>query len=67
MEKDYIEKQNTILTNLTQEDVNKVAKKYLPYDKMNILVVGDKEKIYEGISKLGYDIVELDALGNMLQ
>ena len=29
-----------------------------------MLVVGDKEKIIEGVKKLGYDVIELDADGN---
>ena len=32
-------------------------------DKMNILVVGDKAKILEGLQKLGYEIIELDTDG----
>jgi zinc protease len=32
---------------------------------MNILLVGDKKKILDGVKKLGYDIVELDVDGNL--
>jgi zinc protease len=31
---------------------------------MNILLVGDKEKILPGLKKLPYDIIELDVNGN---
>ena len=31
---------------------------------MNIVLVGDKERILPGLQRLGYDIVELDAEGN---
>jgi zinc protease len=31
---------------------------------MNILLVGDKEKILPGLQKFGYMIVELDTDGN---
>jgi zinc protease len=31
---------------------------------MNILLVGDKEKILPGLQKLGYEIIELDVDGN---
>jgi zinc protease len=34
---------------------------------MNILVVGDKAKILPGLQKLGYEIVELDADGNVVK
>ena len=32
-----------------------------------ILLVGDKEKIYESVKKLGYEIVELDTEGNKVE
>ena len=34
---------------------------------MNILLVGDKAKILEGIKKLGYEIIELDADGKKVE
>lgn len=63
----YIDQQNKILANLTKKQVDEVAKKYLNPDKMNILLVGDKAKIMEGIKKLGYEIVELDADGKPIE
>lgn len=62
--KEYVEKQNAILTNITQSEINEIAKKRLPYNNMIIMVVGDKVKIYDGLSKLGYEIIELDTDGN---
>jgi len=41
-----------------------IAAKYLQPDKINILLVGDKAKILDGVKKLGYEIVELDVDGN---
>ncbi|MGQ0738122.1 MAG: M16 family metallopeptidase [Bacteroidota bacterium] len=63
----YIEQQNKILANLTKKEVDAVAKKMLNPDKMNILLVGDKAKIYDGVKKLGYEVVELDADGKKLE
>jgi zinc protease len=34
---------------------------------MNILLVGDKAKILEGVKKLGYEIVELDVDGKKIE
>jgi zinc protease len=31
---------------------------------MNILLVGDKARILDGVKKLGFEIVELDVDGN---
>jgi zinc protease len=59
----YVEQQNKILANLTKEQVDERAKKMLNVGKMNILLVGDKAKIFDGVKKLGYEIIELDADG----
>ncbi len=34
---------------------------------MVILVVGDKSKVFESLTKLGYEVIELDAEGNVLK
>lgn len=61
---DFVDQQNKILKKMTQADVQKTAAKYIRPEKLNILLVGDKAKILPGISKLGFEIVELDADGN---
>ena len=63
----YVDQQNKILAKLTKEQVDAVAKKMLNPEKMNILLVGDKAKIYEGVKKLGYEIIELDADGKKVE
>lgn len=60
----YVETQNKILKAITKEEINALAKKWLPYNNMNILLVGDKKQILPGLEKLGYEIVELDVDGN---
>ncbi|KAA5544960.1 M16 family metallopeptidase [Adhaeribacter rhizoryzae] len=67
LDKDYVTKQNQILQNITKAEINALAKKYLPYEKMNILLVGDKAAIKPSLEKLGYEIVELDTEGNILK
>ncbi len=59
----YVEQQNKILQNMTRAELNKIAAKYYKPEKMNILLVGDKAKILEGVKKVGYDVVELDSDG----
>ncbi len=61
----YVEQQAKILRSMTAAQMKAVAQKYIHPDKMNILLVGDKGKIIDGVKKLGYDIVELDADGNL--
>ncbi len=67
LDKTYTDKQNEILKAITREEVNALAKKQLQYDKMAILVVGDKSKVLLPLTKLGYEVIELDADGNELK
>jgi zinc protease len=61
---DFVSQQTRILNSLKREDADAIIKKYIDLDKMNIVLVGDKEKILPGLQRLGYDIVQLDADGN---
>jgi zinc protease len=63
----YVDQQNKILAKLTKAEVDAMAKKMLDPSKMNILLVGDKAKIYDGVKKLGYEIIELDANGKKVE
>ncbi|MCG9879315.1 MAG: insulinase family protein, partial [Bacteroidia bacterium] len=56
--KDYIRQQNAIITNLTKEEINAIAKEVLQPEKMTILIVGDKDKIKAPLEKSGYKIVD---------
>jgi zinc protease len=66
LDKDFVKKQNEILKNMTKEEIDALAKKHLPIEKMNILVVGDKASVKPGLEKLGYEVVELDFEGNVV-
>ncbi len=57
--KDYVDIQLSIIDSMTKEEIDRLAKKYLPLEKMLILVVGDKNIVKESIDKLGYPVVEL--------
>ena len=64
---DYVDQQTKILKAMTPAQMKAVAAQYVKPEKINILLVGDKEQILDGVKKLGYDIVELDADGNRLE
>jgi zinc protease len=64
---DYVDQQNKILKGMTKAEINRVTAKYVKPEKMNILLVGDKAKILDGVKKLGYDVVELDADGKPVE
>lgn len=63
----YVDQQNKILANLTKQQVDAISKKMLNPEKMNILLVGDKAKIIEGVKKTGYEVIELDVDGKPVQ
>jgi zinc protease len=62
-----VTKQTQILNTITKKEIDAIAKKYLDVNKMNIVLVGDKKKILPGLQRLGYEIVELDADGNLVK
>ncbi|HET9054983.1 MAG TPA: pitrilysin family protein, partial [Cyclobacteriaceae bacterium] len=62
----YVDEQNRILANLTKEEVDRLAAKWIKPQTTNILLVGDKAKILPGLQKLGYEIVELDVNGKLI-
>ena len=64
---DYTKQQAKILNDITVNDINGLAKRYIQPGKMHVLVVGDKKSILEPIQQLGYEVVELDMEGNLLK
>ena len=46
-----------------RDEINALARDALPFEKMVLLVVGDKAVIGESLTALGYPIVELDSAG----
>jgi zinc protease len=67
LDKNFVDEQNKIINEITKRDIDALAKKYLQVDNMNILVVGDKETVKPGLARLGYEIIELDAKGNIIK
>ncbi|MEP6749581.1 MAG: pitrilysin family protein [Bacteroidota bacterium] len=63
---DYVDRQNKILKNITKEEIDVLAKKWIKPGKINIVLVGDKIKILPGLQKLGYEIVEMDSDGKTI-
>ncbi len=63
---DFVAQQTKILQNITGEELAELAKTYYDLDKMNILLVGDKNVFLPKIKALGYEMVELDADGEVV-
>lgn len=67
LDKTFVDKQNELLKSITKPEIDQLAKKQLPYNNMAIVIVGDKAKIYNGLSVLGYEIIELNTEGDFLK
>lgn len=63
LDKTYVAKQATIIKTITKPEIDKLAAKNLPLNNMVILIVGDKASNFEKLSKLGYEMIELDING----
>jgi len=61
---DFTQRQSGILQSMTVEQINALAKKHLPLDKMIVVVVGDKATNLDKVKALGYEVIELDSDGN---
>ncbi|HEX7846804.1 MAG TPA: insulinase family protein, partial [Chitinophagaceae bacterium] len=62
----YTEQQNKILQKITKDELHKIAQQQIKPEKMNILLVGDKQSILEKVKKLGYEVIELDSDGKKI-
>lgn len=64
LQPNYLDLQASILKNITADDIKAISNKYIPADKLNILLVGDKTRILPGLKKHGYEIIELNVDGD---
>ncbi len=62
----FVDQQTKILKNIPVSEIQQLARKYFDLNKMNILLVGDKDLFVPGLKDLGYEIVELDSDGNKM-
>ncbi|MGD0868790.1 MAG: pitrilysin family protein [Bryobacteraceae bacterium] len=60
---DYWDTYSAKVMAITAEDVQRVARKYVPYDNVQIIAVGDGAKIFELLKKFG-PVVESTVEGN---
>ncbi len=65
LDKDYVARQTKILEAITEAEINALAKKYLPYGKLIVVVVGDKATVLEKLKNLPYEVQEVDLAGNL--
>ena len=60
---DYWDTYSTKVMAITAEEVRRVARKYVPYDNVQIVAVGDGARIREALQKFG-TVIETTADGN---
>ena len=64
---DYFESYDARVKNLSLKDIQTVSKQVVKPDDVNWFMVGDKAKIAEKLTTLGFDaIIEIDADGNQI-
>lgn len=66
LQKDFTIKQNSILKNIKLDEINTIAKNCLPYNNMMILIIGNKSQVLSKLTKLGYEVNEINFLGDVL-
>ena len=64
---DYYKTYDAKVRNLTLPELQQVSKETIIPNRVVWFVVGDKLKIKPGLTELGYEIIELDADGNILK
>lgn len=64
----YPDGQRELLDFIQLKDMNEVGKAYLPEEgHLNILLVGDKKRVWDKLKTFGYELVELDKYGQPVQ
>ena len=63
----YVDKQADIIKNITREEINSLAKKYLNTDNAYILVVGDGASNRDKLKALGYEVVDVTEKGDIVE
>jgi zinc protease len=68
LEDDYYQTYAGRIDNLSQAEVNSVARKLIKPDNMTWVIVGDRSRIEAGLNELGYgDAILIDADGNLVE
>ena len=67
LDEGFVDEQNEILASIGKDELDSLAAKHLAMDDMIIVVVGDKATILPDLEGLGYEIVELDENGNLIE
>jgi zinc protease len=64
---DYFKTYDSKIRNLTCDELQKLTKVVILPDQVTYFVVGDKSKIIDSLKETGYEIIEVDADGNLIK
>lgn len=67
LDKSFVDEQRDIIENITQDEINALAKKHLNPGRMVIIVVGDAGAHREKLEALGYDVVDVSEKGDIIE
>ena len=67
LDKTYVDEQTKIINTISKEDIDALAVEKLQVENMNIIVVGDKASNIDALNELGYEIVELNEKGEVIE
>ena len=64
--KNYVAQQTSVLNEIPRIELLETARRRLPYKNMVVVVVGDKATNFEKVKKLGYEVIEIDPNGKVI-
>jgi predicted Zn-dependent peptidase len=63
---DYFKTYDAKVRKLTRDELQQLSTQVIKPDLVNWFVVGDKSKIYDSLKEIGYEIIEVDPDGNLI-
>ena len=67
LDKSFVDEQTKIIKTISKEEIDALADEKLQVENMNIVVVGDKASNIDALNELGYEIVELNEKGEVIE
>jgi predicted Zn-dependent peptidase len=64
---DYYKTYDAKVRKLTQAELQQTGQQLVKADQVMWFVVGDKAKVYDGLKELGYEVIVMDADGNVVK
>jgi predicted Zn-dependent peptidase len=63
---DYYKTYDSMVRKLTLDELQQLGNKIIKPDEVNFFVVGDKSKIFDSLKETGYEVIVVDADGNVV-